>query len=95
MTFYSSPESSAFATVACRAPETPRHGPNGGAVVLAATLTVPVPPSANEWHRHVGRRVLLSAAARKYIKALPNHVPDAVRVPDPRRNPLVSRPQGR
>jgi Holliday junction resolvase RusA-like endonuclease len=41
----------------------------------AATLTVPVPPSANEWHRHVGRRVLLSAAARKYVKALPAHLP--------------------
>jgi hypothetical protein len=40
------------------------------------TLTVPVPPSANEWHRHVGNRVLLSSVARKYVKALPAFVPD-------------------
>ena len=38
------------------------------------TLIVPVPPSANDWHRHVGRRVLISAKARAYVKALPYHV---------------------
>jgi Holliday junction resolvase RusA-like endonuclease len=61
---------------AIRAPETPRHAPNATAPRVAATLTVPVPPSANEWHRHVGSRVLLSSAARKYVKGLAQHIPD-------------------
>jgi Holliday junction resolvase RusA-like endonuclease len=60
---------------AIRAPETPRHAPNATSKVSAATLTVPVPPSANEWHRHVGNRVLLSSAARKYVKGLAAHLP--------------------
>ena len=35
------------------------------------TITVPVPPSANRWHRNVGGRMLLSSEARKYLAALP------------------------
>lgn len=61
---------------AIQSPETPRHAPNATPKVSAATLTVPVPPSANEWHRHVGNRVLLSSAARKYVKGLAQHIPD-------------------
>lgn len=38
------------------------------------TFTVPVPPPANRWHRHVGNRVLLSSAARKYLAGLADHV---------------------
>jgi len=33
-------------------------------------LTVPVPPSANSWHRVVNGRLILSAAARKYTAGL-------------------------
>lgn len=32
----------------------------------AVTLTLPEPPSANRWWRHVGPRVLLSREAREY-----------------------------
>jgi hypothetical protein len=39
MTFYSSPESSVFATVARQSPETPRHAPNATPKASAATLT--------------------------------------------------------
>ena len=66
-------EVSAFANVAA---QQPRHGPNATLPALGAILTVPVPPSANRWHRHVGRRVLLSAEARAYLRDLPNHLPD-------------------
>ena len=70
MTFHSSPEGTAFAAVARQAAQQPRHGTNGGKVAPPVTLTVPVPPSANEWHRHVGKRVLLSSVARKYLREI-------------------------
>ena len=35
------------------------------------TFTVPVPPSANRWHRHVGHRAILSTEARHYLATLP------------------------
>lgn len=53
----------------------PQHGPRMDSARVGATLTVPVPPSANRWHRHVGQRVLLSSEARAYLKALPAHLP--------------------
>jgi hypothetical protein len=66
-----------------KSPESPRHGPNAPAARVGATLTVPVPPSANEWHRHVGGRVLLSSVARKYLKALPALLPDVQPIDGP------------
>jgi Holliday junction resolvase RusA-like endonuclease len=56
-------------------PEQPRQDSVGRPSGETLTLTVPVPPSANRWHRHVGRRVLLSADARAYLRALPSHLP--------------------
>lgn len=40
------------------------------APVEPITLTIPVPPSANRWHRRVNGRTLLSEEAREYTKTL-------------------------
>jgi crossover junction endodeoxyribonuclease RusA len=48
----------------------PRRTAETGAPTPARTLTLPVPPSANTYWRHVGSRVLLSAGARQYRVAV-------------------------
>ena len=57
---------------AIRAPEPPRHGPNDPPKVSAATLTVPVPPSANRWHRNYRgqRKPVRSDEAKAYVANL-------------------------
>lgn len=78
MTFYSSPESTAFAAAApVKQRETAHRDTNAPEARGRATLTVPVPPSANRWHRQYrGQRTpSLSPEAKAYLADLPNHLP--------------------
>jgi Holliday junction resolvase RusA-like endonuclease len=49
-----------------RMPAAPANAPGAAPSAGAVTVTLPEPPSANRWWRHVGDRVLLSREARAY-----------------------------
>ena len=44
----------------------PRHAANGTSEALGLVLELPVPPSANRWHRKYRNRTVLSDEARQY-----------------------------
>lgn len=48
----------------------PRHAPNARSEALGLTLELPVPPSANRWHRKFRNRTVLSEEARAYTAIL-------------------------
>ncbi len=47
-----------------------RRATIGAEATSGVTLTVPVPPSANRWHRKFRNRTVLSPEAREYTDAL-------------------------